>query len=66
MIKEIENAKEKYNLSFEYLESLGLEFKWTAKFLQNKISKEEMIENLKKEIYQYARRQETWFKRYNF
>ncbi len=64
MIQEIKEVKEKYNLTFEYLESLGLEFKWVAKFLQNKISQEEMVENLNKEIYQYARRQEIWFKRY--
>ncbi len=64
MIEEIKNVKEKYNLTFEYLENLGLEFKWVSKFLQNKISEKELTENLNKEIYQYARRQETWFKRY--
>lgn len=64
MIEEIENAKEKYNLSFKYLEKLGLEFKWTAKFLQQKISKDEMLENLYIEICQYAKRQVTWFKKY--
>lgn len=65
MVEEIEKTKAKYKLSFEYLESLGLEFKWVSKFLKKEISKEEMIENLNKEIYQYARRQESWFKRYN-
>lgn len=64
MIEEINNAKEKYDLSFEYLQGLGLEFKWVAKYLQQKITKEEMIENLNKEIYQFARRQESWFRRY--
>jgi tRNA dimethylallyltransferase len=64
MIEEIKSAKEKYNLSFEYLEGLGLEFKWIAKYLQEKVTKEEMIENLNKEIYQFARRQESWFRRY--
>lgn len=64
MIAEIAAAKEKYNLDFKYLEKLGLEFKWTAKFLQGQISKEKMIENLNTEIGQYAKRQETWFSRY--
>jgi tRNA dimethylallyltransferase len=64
MIEEIKNAKEKYHLSFEYLEGLGLEFKWVARYLQEKATKEEMIENLEKEIYQFARRQESWFRRY--
>jgi tRNA dimethylallyltransferase len=65
MIEEIRGVKEKYGLSFEYLEKLGLEFKWVAKLLQNQITKEQLIENLNNEIYQYARRQETWFKRYS-
>jgi tRNA dimethylallyltransferase len=64
MIKEIENAIEKYNLSYEYLDDLGLEFKWTAKFLKGEISKEEMIKGLGLEIFQYAKRQIAWFKRY--
>lgn len=64
MIEEIQKVKEKYNLSFEYLESLGLEFKWMGKFLKGRITKEEMIENLYTEICQYAKRQDTWFKRY--
>lgn len=64
MIEEIASVKEKYNLSFEYLEKLGLEFKWVARFLQNKVSKEEMTQNLFTEICQYARRQQTWFRRY--
>jgi tRNA dimethylallyltransferase len=34
MVEEIESVKEKYNLSWDYLEKLGLEFKWVAKFLQ--------------------------------
>lgn len=65
MIEEIASVKEKYNLSFEYLEKLGLEFKWVARFLQNKISKEEMVQNLFTEICQYAKRQQTWFRRYD-
>lgn len=64
MIEEIENAKERYNLSFKYLESLGLEFKWIAKFLQKEISEEKMIEKLFNETCQYAKRQDTWFRRY--
>lgn len=64
MIEEIKNAKTKYNLSDKYLEGLGLEFKWTNKFLNNQITKEEMIERLNLEICHYAKRQTVWFKRY--
>lgn len=65
MIEEIVKVKEKYNLTFPYLEKLGLEFKWVARLLQDKISKEEMTEKLFIEICQYAKRQKTWFKRYD-
>lgn len=64
MVEEIESVKEKYNLSWDYLEKLGLEFKWVAKFLQKQVSKEEMIEKLFLEICQYAKRQDSWFRRY--
>jgi tRNA dimethylallyltransferase len=64
MIEEIQNVKDKYNLSYRYLEKLGLEFKWVSKYLQNEITKEVMIERLNLEIGQYAKRQVAWFKRY--
>lgn len=64
MVKEVASVKEKYNLEYKYFEGLGLEFKWISKYLKDEITKEDMIENLNKQIYQYARRQEAWFKRY--
>ncbi|HDQ16532.1 MAG TPA: tRNA (adenosine(37)-N6)-dimethylallyltransferase MiaA [Candidatus Vogelbacteria bacterium] len=62
MIKEITNLHKK-GLSWKRLESFGLEFKAIALYLQKKTTKEEMINNLKKEIRQYAKRQLTWFKK---
>jgi tRNA dimethylallyltransferase len=44
------------------MDDLGLEYRYIAKYLQEKISKEEMIENLKNEIWHYAKRQILWFK----
>ncbi|MEK7634420.1 MAG: tRNA (adenosine(37)-N6)-dimethylallyltransferase MiaA, partial [Patescibacteria group bacterium] len=41
----------------------GFEYKYPAMFLQNKISKDEMIDNMIKENWRYAKRQMTWFKR---
>jgi len=64
MVEEIVRAKEKYNLSYKYLEGLGLEFKNVAKYLQGEFSKEEMKNRLFVEICQYAKRQNSWFKRY--
>ncbi len=62
MIEEVENLH-KNGLPFERLESLGLEYKYVAQYLQKKITKEEMVELLKTAIGQYAKRQMTWFKR---
>jgi tRNA dimethylallyltransferase len=63
MIKEVRDLYEKEKISFKRLEELGLEYRHVALYLQNKINKKEMIENLEKEILQYAKRQMTWFKR---
>jgi len=53
----------KNGVSWKRLESFGLEYRYSAQYLQDKISKEEMIERIVTESYQYATRQMTWFKR---
>ncbi|MEX0931130.1 MAG: tRNA (adenosine(37)-N6)-dimethylallyltransferase MiaA [Candidatus Paceibacterota bacterium] len=50
-------------LSFERMEELGLEYKYFAYYLQNKLSFEDMSVQLETAIRQYAKRQMTWFKR---
>ncbi len=50
-------------VSWKRLEAFGLEYKYLALFLQNKITKEEMIERIQKESEHYAKRQMTWWKR---
>ncbi|MBU6370862.1 MAG: tRNA (adenosine(37)-N6)-dimethylallyltransferase MiaA [Patescibacteria group bacterium] len=50
-------------ISWRRLESFGLEYREIAKYLQKRISKEEMIENLKNDIWHFVKRQRTWFKR---
>lgn len=62
MVREAQNLH-KLGLSFKRMEDLGLEYKYLALFLQKKISKKEMIEALEKEIWQYSKRQMTWFRR---
>ncbi len=63
MIKEVENLHQKYNVSWKRLENLGLEFRWLARFLQHKISREEMETKLYFDILHYAKRQMTWFQK---
>ncbi|HEY4498853.1 MAG TPA: tRNA (adenosine(37)-N6)-dimethylallyltransferase MiaA [Candidatus Paceibacterota bacterium] len=53
----------KEGLSWKRMDELGLEYRYLAKYLNNKISKQEMIEKLDTEIWHYARRQMTWFRR---
>jgi len=62
MIAEVKRLR-KSGLSWKRLESFGLEYKYIAYYLQKKITKEQMIEKLQKEIEHFAKRQMTWFKR---
>lgn len=63
MTEEVQRLHDE-GVSFERLENFGLEYRYIAQFLQGKISKEEMVEILKLKIWQYAKRQRTWFKKY--
>jgi tRNA dimethylallyltransferase len=60
MIAEVKKLKAS-GLSWKKLESFGLEYRAVALFLQNKLGRAEMIENINKEDWQYAKRQMTWF-----
>ncbi len=62
MMEEAERLHEE-GLGFQRMEDLGLEYRYLAMFLQNKITKEEMLNELEKEIWHYAKRQMTWFKK---
>jgi len=50
-------------VSWKRLEEFGLEYRYIAQYLQQKISYQEMIAILQKAIEDFARRQMTWFKR---
>ena len=50
-------------LSWERLDSFGLEYRFISQYLQRKISYEEMKNKLNIAINQFAKRQETWFRR---
>jgi tRNA dimethylallyltransferase len=63
MIREVEILHKKYGASWKRLDSLGLEFRWIAQFLQHKITRKEMEDKLFQEIKNYAKRQMTWFKK---
>lgn len=50
-------------ISWKRLESFGLEYKFVSLFLQKKIDKQEMIQQLSLAIKHYSKRQLTWWKR---
>jgi tRNA dimethylallyltransferase len=63
MVKEVKDLHNKNKVSWKRLESLGLEYRYVAMFLQDKITKTEMLELIKNESWHYAKRQMTWFQR---
>jgi tRNA dimethylallyltransferase len=62
MIREVEKLHDG-GVSWKRLESFGLEYREVALYLQEKITKEQMIANLNNDIWHYVKRQRTWFKR---
>lgn len=50
-------------LSWERMDELGLEYKYLAQHLQNQITLFDMLNLLATRIWQYSKRQMTWFKR---
>jgi tRNA dimethylallyltransferase len=63
MIEEVQRLHNE-GVSWERLESLGLEYRYLALYLQNKLDKETMLKELEMAIWHYAKRQRTWFKKY--
>lgn len=62
MVAEVKRLR-KSGLSFERLDDFGLEYRFIARYLQGKITRQEMIERIQKESEHYAKRQMAWFKR---
>ncbi len=62
MIKEVKKLKSS-GISYKKLYDFGLEYRYISLYLQNKITYQEMISLLQKEIEKYAKRQITWFKK---
>lgn len=63
MVEEVEKLHLS-GVSWKRLESFGLEYKYIAMHLQKIITQEHMVIKLDTEIWQYAKRQMTWFKKF--
>lgn len=62
MVEEVKKLKEN-GISSQRLEDFGLEYRWVNRYLEQKISFEEMFNSLYRDICHYAKRQMTWFKK---
>ena len=63
LIPEVEKLNA-MGIGYDRLERLGLEYRFVSEYLEGKIpSKEELISKLYIAIGQFAKRQETWFRR---
>ena len=61
LIEEVEEIYKKYKKFPTAMQGLG--YKEVVEYLKNEITKEEMIEKIKKESRHYAKRQLTWFRK---
>lgn len=50
-------------LSWKRMEELGLEYRYLSRYLRGHLSKRDMLTQLEHEIWQYAKRQRTWWRR---
>ena len=64
IFEEIKYAHYNLNVPWTRLESFGLEYKWCTRYVRNQIDFETMRENTIRDLKKYARRQETWIKRW--
>lgn len=62
MIEEVERLVER-GVTYERLEAFGLEYRWIALYLQKKMRYNDFFQRLNSAIHQFAKRQETWFRK---
>lgn len=64
MLREIKFLRDGLKLDDQWLMSLGLEYRYVTKHLRGELTYEEMIEVLQNKIWQFAKRQILWNRRY--
>lgn len=57
------NKLHKNGLSWKRMQQLGLEYRYLADYINGVLNKKGFIQKLEAEIWHYAKRQMTWFKR---
>lgn len=62
-IEEVQRLHDHYGVSWERIDEIGLNYKWVGHYLQDNITRQEMVEKSITSIKQYAKRQMTWFQK---
>jgi tRNA dimethylallyltransferase len=62
LIEEVERLQRE-GISYETLESYGLEYRFVARFLKGEMNRNDLFQKLNSAIHDFAKRQETWFRR---
>ncbi len=63
LVAEVERLH-KNGLSWARLDSLGLEYRFISRYLRGQISAEEAVSQLETALWRFAKRQQTWFRRW--
>ena len=63
MVEEAERLHAE-GMSWEKMEFLGLEYRYLARFLRGQLTMEEMHDQLYAKICQFAKRQDSWFRKF--
>jgi tRNA dimethylallyltransferase len=62
MIEEVEGLH-KAGVTWETLDFYGLEYRFVGQYLQGQLNRNDLFQKLNSAIHQFAKRQETWFRR---
>lgn len=63
MVREVEDLH-KNGVTWKRLDGFGLEYRYISRYLRGKLTYDEMVEQLKIAIRQFAKRQMTWFRKF--
>ncbi len=62
LIEEVERLHRE-GVSYETLDSYGLEYRFAARFLEGDLNRNDLYQKLNSAIHDFAKRQDTWFRR---
>ena len=62
MVAEVKDLHQA-GLSFDHLDFYGLEYRYAALHLKGELNRNDLFQKLNSAIHQFAKRQETWFRR---